>query len=94
MPRGCQGGSTSSITIAARPVRSLGSLNAALQQGLAGLAGVFAASFPAGGDVDRDRDDRNENDGPPRDLADEDEVAGEIAGIDQDDIRTEEVTGY
>jgi subfamily B ATP-binding cassette protein MsbA len=36
-------GFVAAVLIAARPVRSLGSLNAALQQGLAGLAGVFAA---------------------------------------------------
>ncbi len=37
-------GFVAAVLIAARPVRSLGSLNAALQQGLAGLAGVFAAT--------------------------------------------------
>jgi ATP-binding cassette, subfamily B, bacterial MsbA len=36
-------GFVAAVLIAARPVRALGSLNAALQQGLAGLAGVFAA---------------------------------------------------
>jgi len=36
-------GFVAALLIAARPVRSLGSLNAALQEGLAGLARVFAA---------------------------------------------------
>jgi len=41
-------GFVAAVLIAARPVRSLGSLNAAWQQGLAGLAGVFAVIDPPG----------------------------------------------
>ncbi len=40
-----------------------------------GLSHLLAVGLPATGDVQRDGDDRDEDDRPPRDLADEDEDA-------------------
>jgi subfamily B ATP-binding cassette protein MsbA len=47
-------GFVAALLIAARPVRALGSLNAALQEGLAGLARVFAAVDETPRILDRD----------------------------------------